>query len=154
MIRLDIGSGTAPLPDYLTIDPYMDNADYKNEMWSLPFALDEVDEIYSSHALEHIPTRMVIPTLAEWKRVIKPEGKITLRVPDLEWCCQHFLTHQNAGWDMMVLFGNQNHDGEFHKTGFTERILKMYAFTVGFRITRFEKIWTHEQQTLSIELTK
>lgn len=155
MIRLDIGSGTAPLPGYLTVDPYMENADYKDSMWNLlSFEDNSVDEIYSSHALEHIPQKMVIPTLSEWKRVLKPGGTIILRVPDLEWCCKHWLANQNTGWDMMVLFGNQNHDGEFHKTGFSERILKMYAFTVGFKIMKFEKIWTHEQQTLSIEMNK
>lgn len=154
MIRLDIGSGTAPLPGYQTVDPFMANADYQCNMWELPFDMDTVDEIYSSHALEHVPRKRVIPTLLEWKRVLKPGGTIVLRVPDLEWCCMHWLSHQNTGWDMMVIFGNQNHPGEFHQTGFSEKILKMDFFTVGLKITKFERLWTHEQQTLSIEATK
>lgn len=157
MRKLDIGSGTAPLPGYTTVDPYVGTADYQCQMWALPFAMDTVDEIYSSHALEHIPRKMVIPTLTEWKRVLKPGGTIVLRVPDLEWCCQHWLANQNTGWDLMVIFGNQNEgnvEGETHRTGFSEKILKMDFFTVGLKITKFEKLWTHEQQTLSIEATK
>lgn len=156
-MKLDIGSGTAPLPGYSTVDPYMPDADYQCPMWILPLGNDSVDEIYSSHALEHIPRAMVIPTLTEWKRVLKPGGTIVLRVPDLEWCCRHWLEHQNTGWDMMVIFGNQNErnvEGETHRTGFSEKILKMDCFTVGLKILKFERLWTHNQETLSIELTK
>ena len=152
MIRLDIGSGSAPLPGYQTVDPYIKTADYHDEMWNLcSFERNSVDEIFSSHALEHIPQKMVIPTLLEWRRVLKPGAKLTLRVPDLEWCVNRWLKTKGTGWDMMVIFGNQAHDGEFHKTGFTEQILKMYLFSAGFRITKFERMFTHEQEPLSIE---
>mgnify|MGYP003442652064 CR=1 FL=1 len=158
LIRLDIGSGTAPREGFSTVDPYVESADYHDYMWNLlSFSNDSVDEIFSSHALEHIPQKMVMPTLLEWKRVLRPGGTITLRVPDLEWCCRHWLANQNTGWDLAVLFGHQSGEaaeGEFHKTGFSEKILKMYCFTCGFKITKFERLWTHNQETLSIELTK
>jgi hypothetical protein len=31
-----------------------------------------------------------------------------------------------TGWPMDILFGHQKHEGEYHKTGFTEKILWDY----------------------------
>lgn len=154
MIKLDIGCGEYPIPGFEGVDPYIESATYKCNMWSTPFDESSVDEIFSSHALEHIPTKMVIPTLSEWKRIIKPNGKITIRVPDLEWCVNRWLKTRGTGWDLAIIFGNQNHDGEFHKTGFTKAIMIHYLSKVGLRITTYETLFTHEQQTLSFEVTK
>jgi predicted SAM-dependent methyltransferase len=155
LVRLDIGSGQSHGNDgWIGIDPFSPNADLRCFMWDLPHDDNTVDEIYSSHALEHVEKKLVLPTLKEWYRVIKPGGKVTLRVPDLEWCCNWFLAHQTTGWDMDVIFGNQAHKGEFHKTGFTKDILKYYVIQAGFTITKYAEISTHSQKTLSVELTK
>lgn len=155
MIKLDIGSGQAHGNDgWLGVDPFSPTADLRDSMWAIHLGDDSVDEIFSSHALEHIQKKMIIPTLLEWKRLIKPNGKITIRVPDLEWCCKWFIEHQTTGWDMDIIFGNQNHPGEFHQTGFTKTILLDYIRTVGLKVTKFEELNTHSQKTLSVEVTK
>lgn len=153
MIKLDIGSGPNPIPGFAGIDPYC-KTDYKAEMWHLPFDDSSVDEIFSSHALEHIPQKMVVPTLREWKRVIKPGCRITIRVPDLKWCIQNWLKTESIGWELATIFGNQNHEGEFHKTGFTTPIMIHYLVEAGLKLQRHEILWTHEQQTLSFEVSK
>jgi predicted SAM-dependent methyltransferase len=50
-----------------------------------------VDEIFASHILEH--TTFKEDALAEWCRVLKPGGKITVCVPDL----MQMLAHYRAG---------------------------------------------------------
>lgn len=158
-MKLDIGSGNAPQPGYTSVDAYTD-ADIKALMWHLPLEADTVDEIYSSHALEHIGKNRIVPTLTEWKRVLKPGGRIVLRVPDLRWCCEHWLEVARLypadcdGWDMAVLFGSQTHDGEYHLTGFTPELMAKYLYEAGLTLDKVEYLWTHEQQTLSFEVHK
>ncbi len=149
-LRLDIGCGEVPLEGFTGVDLYK-AAQVIAPMWKLPYSDGTVDEIYSSHALEHVGKFQVVPTLKEWARVLKPEGRITIRVPDLEWCCRHWLAHQNTGWDMDVLFGIQTTEGEFHKTGFTRRIMESYLAEAGLHLVRYEDLQTHGQKTMSFE---
>jgi predicted SAM-dependent methyltransferase len=71
MVKLDIGSGKDALKGYMgvDIDP---RADVVADMGDLPFLDNEVEAIYSSHALEHVSKFRVGPILREWARVIKP----------------------------------------------------------------------------------
>lgn len=155
MLRLDIGSGLEHKDDgWIGVDPFSETANNRDFMWELSFEDESVDEIFSSHSLEHVEKRKVLPTLKEWYRVLKPSGKVTIRVPDLAWCCKWFLEHQSTGWDMDVIFGHQAHSGEFHKTGFTKEILLDYVKKTDFKLVLFEELSTHSQKTLSVELTK
>lgn len=154
MIRLDIGSGGPGEDGRIGVDPYAPGADVVAFGWALPYDDSSVDEIFSSHALEHIEKRKVVPTLTEWARVIKPEGKIIIRVPDLVWCCTHWLQHQDNGWSMDTLFGHQAHEGEFHRTGFTKALMKGYLQEAGLVLVVYEELETHGQKTMSFECTK
>jgi predicted SAM-dependent methyltransferase len=155
-VKLDIGSGgPSPLgPDWIGIDSCCVGADVTAEMSALPFDDDCVHAVFSSHALEHVGKRHVPFVLAEWFRVLKAGGRLTIRVPDLEWCCRWWLDHQDDGWDLDVLFGNQAHDGEYHKTGFNEAILRDQAERAGFCVLSVTRILDHGQITLHLEATK
>jgi predicted SAM-dependent methyltransferase len=156
MIKLDVGCGMAKREGYVGVDIHPDTqADVVAPMWNLPYEADSVDEIYSSHALEHIPQDHVLPTLREWRRVIKPDGLIIIRVPDLMWICREFLNNPVMGWRLATVFGAQTHPGEFHQTGFTEGWMKHhYLPSAGLNLLKFERLWTHEQETMSFECGK
>lgn len=47
------------------------------------FAFGSVDEIRCIHTLEHLPAWDVLPTLAYWRKFLKPGGKLHIVVPDL-----------------------------------------------------------------------
>lgn len=141
MIKLDIGCGVEETKKkgYLGVDWYTDAADVKAKMWELPYKDGEVDEIYSAQALEHVAKYRVMEVLTEWKRVLKIGGTLELRIPDLEWACMWWLRHQSTSWDMDIIYGTQKHDGEFHKTGFTPKIIWDYfAQLGGFRVHSIE----------------
>ena len=159
-IKLDIGCGKTPRAGYIGVDAFQyefgnDANIIEAQMWNIPIDDGLVVEIYSSHALEHIPQKQVIPTLKEWKRLLHPKGIITLIVPDLIWVCANFLERHTDALPhqldpLMFIFGNQEHDGEFHKTGFTPHWLRYYAIKAGLRINTIEYIWSHAQQSIKV----
>ncbi len=148
MINLNIGSGEkSKNPEWLGVDAFTD-ADIQAFMWDLPFKDNSVDHIYCSNALEHISKFQVVPTLLEWKRVLKPEGRLKIVVPDLEWACKWWIEHQDVNWSMDILYGHQKHDGEYHKTGFSANILKMYLDAAGgFGIYKLDYIGGEDSST-------
>jgi predicted SAM-dependent methyltransferase len=159
-LKLDIGAGNDPQEGYMAVDAF-GNPDVQADMWALPFDDDTIDEIRSAHALEHISKFQVVPTLWEWRRVLRSGGRLDLQVPDLEWCVKRWLQTKRDGWDMAILFGSQTqdggqtiHPGEFHKTGFTEALMLEYLNRAGFMVSGFERIWTHEQETMRFVCVK
>lgn len=49
----------------------------------LPFGDDAFDTVFCSQVLEHVPEPWL--ALAEFRRVLKPEGKLILSVPHISW---------------------------------------------------------------------
>jgi len=81
-IRLDVGCGETKTPGFIGIDkrkmPGVDivlNLDNEH----LPFDDSTVDEIYTSHSLEHLSDFEEV--MLEFSRVLKPHGKLTVIVP-------------------------------------------------------------------------
>lgn len=146
-MKLDIGSGQFPRPGYTTVDLYHP-AGIRASMDALPLDDGAVDEIASSHSLEHQPQARVLPTLREWLRVLRPGGTLDLKVPDLRFACRNWLEKQCLGLDMMFLFGTQEGPGEFHKSGFSPEILAAYLEEAGFEIESFAIVWDHAQDTI------
>src|SRR6187431_3655249 len=105
-IKLDIGSGgKSPDDTFIGVDPYAEGAPVKAFMWELPYEDDTVDMIHAAQSLEHIPKKMIIPTLREFHRVLKPEAGLWIQVPDLVWSCIHWVSAQTIDWSLDVIYG-------------------------------------------------
>ena len=155
-MKLDIGCGRNKKADFLGVDCAVEvRPDIVADMWSVPFDDDSVDEIFSTHALEHAYKGQVVPTLKEWERLLRPGGTIDLEVPDLIWCCLNWLRHRTNDWHMDAIFGNQDHvPGELHKTGFTPEIMHGYVAQTRLVVEREEVIRSHGQPTLRFLLRR
>jgi len=78
-IKLNIGAGGTVIEGFTPIDIKTGvNAD------KLPYGDGTVDEVYASHVLEHFPYERTIEVLREWARVLKPQGKMWIGVPDFD----------------------------------------------------------------------
>lgn len=152
-MKVDIGCGKYPKEGYLGVDMYYSGPEVRfphTPMWELPFADNSVEAIYSSHALEHIDKKLVKETLREWYRVLNENGYLELIVPDLRWCVKMWLDHLTDDWWIDIIFGNQEHAGEFHKTGFTPEILEKHVIESGFTIMETRIIRDHDQDSIRI----
>jgi ubiquinone/menaquinone biosynthesis C-methylase UbiE len=77
---LDIGCGThKTLPECTGVD-VRPVTDYQASMDDLPFPPEEFDVIISRHSFEHVLNPVL--ALREWRRVIKPEGRVIIVIPD------------------------------------------------------------------------
>jgi predicted SAM-dependent methyltransferase len=151
-LKLNLGSGTAPIPGFVNVDALEDApgvdvvADISGR---LPFDDGAADLVYASHVLEHFPTDEVPALLAEWRRVLRPGGTVLIAVPDLQVVASIMV--DRPGWFtppygpwLGAIYGGQKDQYDFHKTGFTAPWLTHLLREAGFgeieRLRRFDEI--------------
>lgn len=149
--QLDLGCGNNKRGvAWVGIDAH-EAADIQAPMWAVPLPDGCADELYSSHALEHVRKAQVIPTLAEWRRLARAGATLTLRVPDLVWCVNNWIaTGMGNGWELDTIFGSQEHEGNVHRTGFTQPMLVFYLRQAGWQVTHIRVIESHGQPTIEM----
>ena len=108
---------------------------------------ESVDAVYLSHTLEHVAAHEVPLALAEFLRVLKPDGDALIVVPDLKQACaviaddraEQYL-YQSPGGPIAavdMVFGHREGvrlygDCMVHRTGFTEKTLAAALTAAGF----------------------
>jgi len=106
-----------------------------------------VDLIYSSHTLEYFDREEVVDVLKEWYRVLKPDGKLYLSVPDFRAMADLYVKkniplHKFLG----PLYGKRVSDFErgpiYHKTVYDYASLGELLRFIGFR--KIEP-WVHQR---------
>jgi SAM-dependent methyltransferase len=114
-VRIELGSGPHGEPGFFHIDAVeTGNVDLQADIRQLDFLESEsVDEIYSAHAVEHISYTEIGDVLKEWHRVLKPGGKITIKMPDLDFLCRAYVEGVHSTEEVMIaLFGGfSDHPG-------------------------------------------
>lgn len=112
----------------------------KADILHLPFDDDYADTVECHQVLEHFAMRDVVPALKEMRRVLKPGGEIIITVPSFAACMLEFIRLEIAEnsnindyiYIAQELYGNQMHDGEFHKCPMTVKLLKWFLAQAGF----------------------
>jgi len=169
-VRLNLGCGSKPQSGYTNCDLFPGPG--IDEVFSLdcvPYADNSVDEIASEHALEHLPRPRSEAALAEWARVLKPGGRLDLKIPDIELCCQNFLTDKTNQytWWLHTIYGVQDYrgnlnyplqnkvnPGQIHYTGYTkDRITELLKIN-GFEVTKISNYDGFSTPSIAIEATK
>lgn len=82
-MKINLGAGDFPLKDFLNVDIYEGKGiDLVCNILKLPFEDNSIEEIYAGHVIEHLTMDEARKGLKEWLRVLKPEGKIGIVVPE------------------------------------------------------------------------
>lgn len=158
---LHVGCGESRIPDVgpgfrsdewseirLDIDPSA-SPDIVSSMLDMPLVPSaSVDAVYSSHNIEHLYPHEVPVALAEFFRVLKPDGLLVLACPDLQSLSRlivedrldqpAYMSPAGPIAPLDVLYGHRPQLAEgnlfmAHHTGFTLRTLVDAIRAAGFR---------------------
>lgn len=109
---------------------------------------DVIDAVYSSHNIEHVWAYEVPRVLAEFLRVLTPDGFAVVLCPDMQAVCQAvvagdleqtlYVSPAGPITAMDIMYGHQlsiQQGNEFmgHRTGFTSASLAKHMITSGFK---------------------
>jgi len=109
--------------------------------------MESVDAIFSSHNIEHLYPHDVPKALAEFKRVLKPDGFVILTCPDLQSVCRLVAEDQltDTAYNspagpiapLDIIYGHRPSMAMgnlymAHRCGFTQRVLTGTFQAAGF----------------------
>ena len=124
---LHLGSGGKLLAGAINCDLHDPAADRRWDATDLRDVADgSIDVIEHHHLIEHLSAAELPRALAEWARVLKVDGLLIVSAPDLETVLTRWLAmSERERWDygIKTIYGSQEHEGMFHKNGFTPRRL-------------------------------
>lgn len=132
--RLEIGSGENPTPGYehLDIRP-LPGINVVADARDIPIDDNIYDEILAVNILEHFNRNETVVVLKEWRRVLKPSGKITVLVPNIIGIFAAFIAEQDADEEFIErLYGTQDYPENYHYNGFTKKTLAKALQDAGF----------------------
>lgn len=150
-IRLNIGAGDVVIPGFTAID-----RKFGTEAYPLNYPDNSVDEIRCVHMLEHLSFKEALEAIQEWRRVLKPGGRIRLSVPDVKKVAG--LAGQDPRW-AFYLMGGQIDANDFHKSAYDEERLSAYLDKYDFENIRHwigdtSDLSSFHEISLNLEATK
>ena len=141
-MKLHLGCGKRHIPGFVHIDAIdYPHVDHVATIDNLSFLGDgTADLIYTCHVLEHFKRREVHKVLAEWLRVLKPDGTLRISVPDFASLCEVYQCHgQKLELVIGALFGRQDYLYNIHYNVFDYPTLSKTLEEVGFvQVRRYD----------------
>jgi predicted SAM-dependent methyltransferase len=165
-VKLHLGCGPKILDGYINIDLYSPYADIKLDITDLSyFANNSVDEIFMNAVFEHLYTFEQIPALREWRRVLKPNGKLRINsIPDFDVIADAYYNKQkgNCGEVFNLYevtryshgdYTPENRLGQIHKDLFTKEKVDKLLKEAGFTVQLIEDVhWEKEPVPCNINI--
>ena len=154
MTKLHLGCGNTHIPGFINIDARDDcGADVVADITGVSRVFQNVDVIYSSHTLEHLPRNLLpghkrtyLETLHNWYDTLRQGGELYLSVPDFAAICGQYADKGNLKELYGLLLGGQRterdmYDVHFHV--FDEKTLTEDLLKIGFtKVERYDALST------------
>lgn len=129
------------LDGYKTVD-LREGADYRRDASDLSiFETGTVESVYASNILEHFPIAKTVEVLKEWKRVLRPRGKLYVSVPDFDATVKLYQLVGLTEWVKYHLWGDQKHSLNYHYVCFTYASLTKDLIEAGFSDVKRVKLF-------------
>jgi hypothetical protein len=138
--RLNMGCGRVKKVGYLNMD--VDPSVKPDVVFSLdqplPFESNVFELIEAYHVIEHVYPWATLDTLKELRRILRPEGKLAIECPNIEFACSSLVRSAEYGWNsqmgMWALYGDPNPRNplQMHKWGYTPLTLWQILQAAGF----------------------
>jgi len=134
--KLNIGCGNRIKRGYDNLDVLnIPNIKYPlTDARELPVKDNTYDEIFSQWVLEHFAENEIVSLLQEWKRVLRPNGKMEVITNNQE-AINNGLLNEELTWDEWVWLtygADTKNYGGCHKVAFTKDSIVKYLDRVNF----------------------
>ncbi len=105
-LLLELGSGRHGEAGFTHVDAVkVGNVDIEADIRKLDWLENDfVDELYSAHVVEHVSYTEIDNLLREWYRVLRPGGKLTIKMPDLDFLCRAYTEGIHSTEETMIAF--------------------------------------------------
>ena len=138
-VKLHLGSGRHRWDGWINVD-FDDRADIQCDLKTLPFEDGYADVAVAVHVIEHFYQWEALPVLLEWRRVLKPGGKLILELPSMDKVLRYVTYCVERGqppapfMSWLVFWGDPKHKSVemCHKWGYTTLMLKELLLRAGF----------------------
>lgn len=141
LIKLNLGCGDLTYPDCINIDLYDPHADIKMDIQHLEYPDNYADEIIAYHVLEHLSPYDASNTLNEWYRVLKPNGRLIMELPNTEAMCAEFAAaNKNQRYRLLTCIYGLTQPDHPHLFGWYPEILADHLIPIGFADIQFPPI--------------
>ena len=139
-MKLHLGCGNKIYPDWVNIDKYDVHATVRMDIVDLPpYNPNSVDEIYTSHTVEHLSPDRFKKGLRRWYQILKPRGILVIRCPNAEFQLRRYVEasteelFKNASEYVINIIGHQK-SGLRNQNLLTRELLIKYVEDAGFDI--------------------
>lgn len=159
---LHLGSGKRHWAGWTNIDQDP-RADVQADIRTLPYADGVIDRIAAIHVLEHFYAWDVEGVLAEWFRVLKPGGRLTLELPCMDLVVRHMVESYQHGIPMSPIFScfplwgdpKYKDPAMTHKWGYFRANVEQLLLDAGFESVQHEDVRYHfPQRDMRLTATK
>jgi hypothetical protein len=135
--KLNLGCGFDHRPGYLNVDLLeMHEPDLLGDVRDLSMLDDgRYDEILAIDVLEHLERGDTPVAVAEWFRLLAPDGRLQVQAPDVLGVAallRELDTVEDHRRQIQNLFGTQAYTGDYHLAGFTDLVLIAALSDAGF----------------------
>ena len=143
--KLHLGCAFKRWPEWTNID--LAEGDVAADLRKLPFGDDYADVAAAIHVIEHFYLWEIQSILKEWKRILKPGGKLILELPCMDkvlWymtqCLQNSIT-MDLQMTWLAIYGDPRYQrvDMTHKWGYTKAQLSDELKNAGFEKIEIEK---------------
>jgi predicted SAM-dependent methyltransferase len=142
---INIGCGNHPIDGLINVDKFSPYADIKIDFSQLESAFDKnVDHIEAHHVIEHLSFSQVNEFIKICFNILSNNkiGTLVITCPDMNKVCKKFLANDvvespkedRIPYVWKMIYGSQEHEGMFHRSGFTEKSLESLLRKIGFEI--------------------
>lgn len=156
-MRIHVGCGPVYKKGYINID-ILDTtvADRIMSAYHLEFPDDSASLVECMHTLEHLGAAKSIYALAEFFRVLKPEGVLLMETPDIEAAFANFLKNGEEQRKLLMnwIYGLDS-PGMGHRYCFPRELLSRMLKETGFKDIQLKRLATKSAQpTLRVKCRK
>lgn len=154
-VRLNLGCGHVCLDDYLNVDlRHLPGVQVVAAVDDLPFGPGEVDELFSSHVIEHFPEpELARRLLPYWFGLLRPGGTFRAVLPDASAMLDAYAAGE-IDFDTLreVTYGGQEYEGDFHFAWYSPATLTELLVAAGFEEVVIEASGRRNGKCLEMQL--